>query len=410
MSFFPVDEGSVMSKFIKPIIAAAFICIGLAWVHADDVPRGPVVVKIEDDKTTVADVVSTAPVDPVQRIRINPQQLLNITLQGEQGQTLHLSHFPGFNIDGQFTMPQMGQGRYETVNAKLSKGANGKDRIGFMSVYILNDFRITQTVELTPTKAAGPGQKRLLDSALIRYTIENKSTKDHKFGMRIFMDTFIVDNDGCLFAAPTMPGKVLDGIELKDKTMPDYLQLLQKPDLKNPGYVAHMTMNLTNPVDRPNRVILTNLGAANFQNWEIPARMAGGDSAMGVYWDPRELKAGGKRELAYAYGKGIAIAPESEGHFNLVLGGSFEPGKVFTISAYVQDPAAGQSLTLDLPPGMERLEGKEIQPVAQGSEDHPESMILWKARVLKTGRYPLRVRSNTGVTQTKIITVSAAKP
>jgi hypothetical protein len=137
--------------------------------------------------------------------------------------------------------------------------------------------------------------------------------------------------------------------------------------------------------------------------------MAMGDSALGIFWDPKELKPGGKREIAYAYGKGIAIAPESEGRFNLVLGGSFEPGKLFTIAAYVQDPATGQSLTLELPPGMERMEGKEIQPVAPASEDRPESMVLWKARVLKTGQFPLRVRSNTGLTQTKLISIDNAK-
>ena len=87
--------------------------------------------------------------------------------------------------------------------------------------------------------------------------------------------------------------------------------------------------------------------------------------------------------MAYAYGKGLAIAPESEGNFNLVLGGSFEPGKLFTVSAYVQEPAAGQSLTLDLPPGMARLEGKEIQPVAPPSGDRSESLVLWKARVAR---------------------------
>ena len=46
------------------------------------------------------------------------------------------------------------------------------------------------------------------------------------------------------------------------------------------------------------------------------------------------------------------------------LGGSFEPGKVFNISAVVADPALGQTLTLELPKGMHRLEGKDVQAVA----------------------------------------------
>ncbi len=219
------------------------------------------------------------------------------------------------------------------------------------------------------------------------------------------MDVYIVDNDGALFAATTIPNKVLDGIELKDKTLPDYLQVLQRPDLKNPGFVAHLTLNMGPGGEKPNRVVLTRHGIG-FATWDMMPVVAMGDSALGVFWDPKEIKAGGKREIAYAYGQGIAIAPESEGRFNLVLGGSFEPGKLFTVAAYVQDPAAGQALTLELPPGMERVEGKEIQPVSPAGEERAQSLVLWKARVLKTGEFPLRVRSSTGLTQSKLITVS----
>jgi len=34
------------------------------------------------------------------------------------------------------------------------------------------------------------------------------------------------------------------------------------------------------------------------------------------------------------------------------------------------------------------------------------SIVLWKARVLRTGQFALRVRSSTGVTQTKLITIT----
>ena len=299
------------------------------------------------------------------------------------------------------------QGRFEVMNGKLPKAPNGKDRTGFMTIYVHGDMRLTQTIELVPTKPIARGQKRQLDSVLIRYVMENKGKQSHKMGLRIYMDVYIIDNDGALFAAPTMPNKVLDGIELKGKALPEYLQILQRPNLQNPGYVAHVTLNLGSAGDRPNRVVLTRHGIG-FNTWDMMPAMAGGDSALGIFWEPRDIKAGGKREIAYAYGKGIAIAPENEGRFNLVLGGSFEPGKLFTVAAYVQDPAPGQALTLELPSGMERVEGKEIQPVAPASEERPESVVLWKARVVKTGEFPLRVRSTTGLTHTKVITISRA--
>ncbi|HWY86395.1 MAG TPA: hypothetical protein VNX28_06710 [Gemmataceae bacterium] len=394
------------------ILLACFLGC-LSWGRADDTPRGPVVVKIQDDQPTVIESGSTGPVDPVQRIRIMPQmpqQPLNINISGEQGQTLQLSHFPAFNIDGQFVSPlnALAGGRIEMLNGKLPKTPAGKNRVGYMTVYVRGDLRLTLTVEVTPTKPPGPGQKRQLDAVLIRYVMENKGTQNHKIGLRVYMDAYIVDNDGALFAAPTVPNKVLDGVELKEKTLPDYFQILQRPDLKNPGYVAHATLNMGSALERPNRVVFTRHGLG-LNTWEMMPAMAGGDSAMGIFWDPKDIKAGGKRELAYAYGKGIAVPLENEGRFNLVLGGSFEPGKLFTIAAYVQDPALGQSLTLELPPGMERVEGKEIQPVAPAAEERPQSMVLWKARVLRTGRFPLRVRSSTGLTQTKLISITSAE-
>lgn len=373
--------------------------------QAGETVRSPVVVKIEDEKPTTVEVGPAGPVDPVQRVRFLAQQQLNVNISGEQGQTLHLSHFPALNIDGMYVNPFNlgGKGRIEVMNAKLPKGAGGKERVGFMSVLVYDDIRLTQIAELTPTRPAGPGQKRRLDAVLMRYVLENKGARDHKAGLRMYMDTFIVDNDGALFAAPTVPNKVLDGVELKGKTMPDYLQILQRPDLKNPGYVAHLTLNMG--ADKPNRVVLTRHGNG-FAGWDMPANQANGDSALGVFWDPKDIKAGGKREIAYTYGVGIGITPESEGRFNIVLGGSFEPGKLFTIAAYVDDPAVGQSLTLELPPGMERREGKEIQPVSPASEERPQGVVLWKARVLQTGRFPLRIRSTTGLVQTKTITIS----
>src|SRR4029453_15683664 len=53
-------------------------------------------------------------------------------------------------------------------------------------------------------------------------------------------------------------------------------------------------------------------------------------------------------------------------HFTLAFSGSGEyaANKTFTISAYIEHPVPGQFLMLELPGGLERVEGKEIQPVA----------------------------------------------
>jgi cyclophilin family peptidyl-prolyl cis-trans isomerase len=92
--------------------------------------------------------------------------------------------------------------------------------------------------------------------------------------------------------------------------------------------------------------------------------------------------------------------------FTLTMSGSFAPGKLITITAQVDFPAAGESLTLVLPPGLERVEGKEIQPVpaAAGS-----SLVLWRVRAAEPGELTVSVRSSTGVVQSGSIKVERPK-
>ena len=87
------------------------------------------------------------------------------------------------------------------------------------------------------------------------------------------------------------------------------------------------------------------------------------------------------------------------------FGGSFEPNKTFTVTAYVDDPIEGQSLALLLPPGVERVDGKDTQAVPVAG-DTGQSVVMWRCRLAQPGTYPIRVRSSNGVTQTRIVTVA----
>lgn len=372
-------------------------------------------VKITDEKTVVVNMEDSGAIDPAKRISFQtqaqfPGQEFFINITTLKGQLLHLSHFPSFMINGRFYQQGgQGAGKFEVKNGPLPKGAGGKARNGSQTIWVVDNLRITQTIELHPSKATEPGKKRLLNTVLITYTFENKGAQAQNVGMRAYMDTYVIDNDGCLFAAPvTHPGKILDGTVLQDKTLPPYLQMLQRPDLKNSGYVSHLTLNVGSKYEKANKLVLTRHGQG-FGTWDMAAIQAMGDSAVGLFWPVKELKAGAKREIAYAYGEGIAVPAESEGRFQMSLGGSFEPGKVCTISAVVADPSLGQTLTLELPKGMQRLEGKEVQPVAALTDDQEYSTVLWKARVVEPGAYPIRIRSSTGVTLTKVVTITAEK-
>ena len=62
------------------------------------------------------------------------------------------------------------------------------------------------------------------------------------------LDTFIGANDGVPFAVPGSEGKpdrLVDTMEIfEQKDIPDYIQALERPDLNNPGTVAHCGLKL----------------------------------------------------------------------------------------------------------------------------------------------------------------------
>jgi hypothetical protein len=372
-------------------------------------PAAPVRVTIDDGKPEV--VVPVLPVDPQVRIvtQYMPDMRYGFTVDGKRIMcaTNGANNSTLVRIDG-VDIPYGGpQGRWEPQQAPLKPGPFGKPRHGVYSTWIYSNVHITQTLEVVPSKTANSvaGQKRRLDTSRIVYRIENKDSRPHTVGIRGTMDIMIHFNDGALFASPaTHPNQILDGAELKDKQVPEYLQVLERPNLQNPGFVAYLTFKMGTRVQGPDRIVMTNLGAC-FQGWEVRPIPANGDSAFAFFFSPHEVKPNAHREVGYAYGGGIATNPDNDGKVSLTFGGSFEPGKRFTVAAAVDDPAPGQTLALELPPGMERVEGKEWQPVPRPAAEG-RSLVLWKARVLRTGRHTLKVRSSTGVTETRIITIT----
>jgi len=365
-------------------------------------PVKPVTVKFHEPKIAVAaNSDSNAPIDPT--LRINIQGAAGMAY-GINAENVRLTFSNGsarttLKIDGQFVNPAAGP------TPLPAKSPNGKARNGFYAAHQQGKLSITWVVEAVPSRPAKPGAARKLNTALIRYIIDNKDAQAHTVEARVRIDTHC-NNDGALFAAPTIPNKVLDGIELKGKTLPSFVMIMQNPDLNNPQSTGHFTLKLGSRMIGPDRFLCT-AHSANENGWEVNVQQAMGDSDCVMYWKPVTVPPGGTVTLAYAYGIGIATTPESEGRVNLNFGGSFEPGKLFTIAATVDDPLSNQTLELDLPAGMTLVEGKRLQPVAPPPEGGAaSSMVLWKCRVMELGEHTIRVRSSNGATLTRTLTIS----
>jgi len=398
-------------KFGKSgFLLVGFLVLGFGMLAQAQEHSGPVKVFVKDGK-----VVSAAPelaVDPTIAISIGHGGGFRwgLTVDGKritcspQGSIWLQAKIDGAEVN-------IGDdGRIFAIAPMLNpKMAGGKKPKALVATWNSGTLHFTQSLEIVPGRPVvklGPGAKRRLDTCLCRYVVENKGTTEKLVELRTGVDILVGNNDGALFAAPTLfPGKLLDGVLLQGKTMPDFVQVMEQPDPKNPGFFGVLTTKFGSRVDGPSRVALTGLGA--FGAWDVNIMQANGDSALAVYWEAKKLKPGEKREMVFAYGGGVASNPESEGKVAIGLSGSFEPGKKFTITAHVDDPVPSQALTLELPDGMKLLEGKVIQPVPEATEGG-NSIVVWKATVERLGEFDLKIHGSNGVTQIKSLRIVAA--
>jgi hypothetical protein len=334
---------------------------------------------------------------------IDTKKLLTYAADGNTNQTW-------LRVNGEEAEFGSKVGRFVEKDLHLPPDADGKTFGGSRSVWISGKIIYTQILELVPNKQPTVigGQRKLpLDTVRVRYVIENKEFRAYKIGLRIQVDTLIGANDGVPFTVPGLPGLVAQFADFpKAGPIPDFIQALEQPSLQNPGTVAHLSLKLGSKIEAPQRVSLTHWPGP-ITMWDVPLAPLSGDSAVVLYWNEKMLKPGDKREMGFEYGLGSVASTDPGGKLGITLGGSFEPGEAFAVTAYVQNPTKGQTLTLEVPDGLERVDGQEKQivpPAAVGSNN--TSIVTWKVKVGQVGTFPLKVVSSNGLTQTKTISIA----
>jgi hypothetical protein len=311
------------------------------------------------------------------------------------------------------------QGSWKERAAKSWKDEQGQDHEGVRSVWVCEDkaITVTQFVELVRGE-----QSRLLDTCRVCYRIENTDNRlDREVGIRFLLDSFIGGNDGVPF---TIPGEsdLCDTMKIlpdqaKDRTVPDFVQALEKPDLAHPGTIAHLRLKLDG-LESPDRVtigawpneklrVLDRQAAGPGTLWDVPLlplkSLELNDSAIAIYWKKVPLKPGGKREIGFEYGLGSLLASQS-GRLAATIDGAFRPDGELTVVAYINrsaEDSADQSVTLGLPESFKLLEGDKTQPVPALSKNARSGNVpvTWKVRAGPTGAYDLTVTSSSGLSQ-----------
>jgi hypothetical protein len=214
--------------------------------------------------------------------------------------------------------PDIHGGKWETKQAPLGKGPDGKERLGHKSVWLAGPkIRITQSLEVVPSTGGS------LDACLIHYEVENADDKPHKVAMRVVIDTYVGTNDAPAFALPGRDKLITTSADLRGKDLPYAVKAMEKPDRKAPGVVGYFTLRPGRKLEGPNRFSVTHFpsdeNSKDLLKWEIPVRdmksdeKDPGDAAVVMYWPERELKAGARRRLGFAYGGGVAADAQVDG-------------------------------------------------------------------------------------------------
>lgn len=383
-------------------------------------PGGPGKVKVEirDEPEEVVPApgggTKGGPIDPTLRIFYNYDTVRHWGLVDARTRkrltysTTGSTNITVFRVNGQSNVIREG-GRFQKLPDDPVHEARERSSYTFL---LQPGLQVTQLLEIVPSKQpvdiGGGQQRRLMDTLLVRYLFENTSRRPINSGLRLEVDTLIGGNDGVPF---TVPGRGLVNTSADFTTpdqVPDFVQALETGKIQNPGTVVHISLKVGGGIEPPSRVVLCHW-ATNGDLSNIRPTHMGTDSAVIMVWPDRNLQPGQRREMGYAYGLGSVTVADARGTLGVTLGGNFDIGQSFTITAYVNNPVAGQTLTLGLPPGLDRIKGQPTQSVPAPLVGNT-SIVSWEVRVLQTGVFPLKVRSSTGVTQTKTITIARDGP
>ena len=256
-----------------------------------------------------------------------------------------------------------------------------EDRI--ITKYKYDQILVTQILSFVKSTTTG-----LPDTAQIRYRITNQGEKAKKVGTRVMIDTMLGENDGAPFR---IKNKAITADKLySNDDIPSFWQAFDT--LSNPKVTAQGTIKGPG-LTKADKVYFSDWGSLADGVWDFdfnPGQdfMRKGefelDSAMALFWQPKELAPGETKDYVTNYGLGgITVVP---GLLSLGVTSPAEivmdrPDKKAQIVAYVQNTAEIEAenvkIELELP---EQLELKSDQRVKSLDNMKPGStaQVMWE--------------------------------
>jgi hypothetical protein len=190
--------------------------------------------------------------------------------------------------------------------------ANDEENTKNESVWKTGDITVKQVLQAGINPATG-----LPDALQIRYIITNTGTTSHEVGLRVMFDTMVDGNDRAPFKVPEKNG--VESInyekEYNGDDVPAFWQVFN--NFENPSISAQYTMK-GRGITTPDRFTIASWGGIEGTKWDyqINPGSSTGDSAVGMWWNPKTLAPGEQKIITTYYGK-----PGVGGEQSLVLSG-----------------------------------------------------------------------------------------
>ncbi|PFP29479.1 hypothetical protein COJ96_10030 [Bacillus sp. AFS073361] len=285
----------------------------------------------------------------------------------------------GNQPDGQFTQ------------APVNNDGNTKNE----SVWKTGDIAVKQVLQAGINPATG-----LPDALQIRYIITNTGTENHDVGLRMMLDTMVDGNDQAPFKVPGN-GEVESINYEKDysgSSVPAFWQAFN--NFNNPDISAQYSMS-GRDATAPDRFAITNWGRISGTEWDytVTPGMRTGDSAVGMWWEPKTLAPGEQKIITTYYGR-----PGVGGDRALVLSGrqrltydEWSSAPFNIISYFTNNTQTTQNnvrLVLEADSGINLVNNDSdhsIGTVNSGST----TQSAWSLRATTQGRHTITVKAYT---------------
>ncbi len=262
---------------------------------------------------------------------------------------------------------------------KARKGEGGQ-LVGdgpYITQWLFHDVLVERKVEYVAGAVS-----REMDTLKVTFTMTNNKPFAMRCGVRVMIDTLIGSNDGVPFYVQGGNGGLIDKpTEFKGKDVPDTLFALEhQNDLTDPKMTVVQMGFGGQGNEKPDRLLLSQwpgdpkkakdfpddqqLSVQNLPgNWKL-ADTFNGDSAVALFYMPKEIKPKGTRTFSFTYGLGSLSSGKSRNPtLALAPAGPFVAGQPFRLTALVKDPADKQAVKLTLPPGLKLADHETAEKV-----------------------------------------------